>query len=235
MKIQCLIVEDEPLATQILQDFIAQVPFLELAGCAPDAFSAKQILASKPVDLMFLDIHLPKLKGLDFLAGLTQAPLVIVTSAYHEFAVEGYQFNVLDYLLKPIEFSRFVTAVNKAFDRMQPAAVVAPDVQAGISELFFNVNKKKARVDLNAVLYIESQRENVKIVTTSKTILTRYPISELEKELPPQQFIRVHRSFIVNRSKIDFIDAQDVEVGGKELPIGRNYRDYVLKSLGIRV
>ncbi len=228
MKIHCMIIEDEPLAVELLEDFIAQVPFLELESVCHDAIFAMQVLKEKPIDLLFLDIHLPKLKGLDFLATLKNPPKVIVTTAYHEFAVKSYEFNVLDYLLKPIEFSRFMVAVQKAL----PAVSISEISSAQISkDLIFTVQKKKARVPLDSILYIESQKENIKIVMEERTILTRYSISELEKELP-ENFIRIHRSFIVSKSKIDFFDAQDVEIRGKEIPIGRNYRDHVRNILG---
>lgn len=233
MTIKCIIVEDEPLALDIMKEFVSQVPFLELVGTANDAFAAMELLGKQPVDLMFLDIHLPKLKGLDFLSAIKSPPLVIITSAYHEFAIQSYEYSVLDYLLKPIEFSRFVVAVNKAFDRLNSAVPTIPPPEES-HDLFFTVNKKKARVPMNSILYVESQRENVKIVTDSKTIVTRYPISELEKELPASVFIRIHRSFIVNRSKIDFIDANDVEIAGKELPIGRSYKDFVFHAVGVK-
>jgi DNA-binding LytR/AlgR family response regulator len=233
MKLQCLIVEDEPLALDIVKDFVSQVPFLELAAACTDAFSAMQVLKEQPIDLMFLDIHLPKLKGLDFLAAIQHPPMVIITSAYHEFAIQSYEHNVLDYLLKPIAFSRFVVAVNKALDK---SIIANPAVETAAEEpdLYFNVNKKKARVAMHSILYIESQRENVRIVTENKTIVTRYAIGDLEKELPDSAFIRIHRSFIVAKAKIDFIDANDVEIAGKEIPIGRSYRDYVLNAVGIR-
>lgn len=232
MTINCLIVEDEPLALEVVKGFVLQVPFLELVGVCADAFAAMEILNTQKVDLMFLDIHLPKLKGLDFLAALKNPPMVIITSAYHEFAIQGYEHNVLDYLLKPIEFSRFVAAVNKAIQKNP--TFVQPIAAEEHPDLYFTVNKKKARVAVNSILYIESQRESVKIVTDSRTILTRYPISELEKALPQSAFIRIHRSFIVAKSRIDFIDANDVEIAGKEIPIGRSYRDYVMKVIGVK-
>lgn len=234
MKVRCLIVEDEPLALEIMKDFVAQVPFLELAGTCGDAFAAMELLSRKEIDLMFLDIHLPKLKGLDFLAALQSPPMVIITSAYHEFAIRSYEHSVLDYLLKPIEFSRFVVAVNKAVAQKNIQIAPGATVLESPADLFFSVNKKKARVAIGSILYVESQRENVKIVTEGKTILTRYPISELEKELPASDFIRIHRSFIVARNRIDFIDAQEVEIAKKQLPIGRSYRDHVLRVLGVR-
>lgn len=231
MKIKCLIVEDEPLAVDVLKDFISEVPFLNLVGVCNDAFAAMQSLKDHKIELIFLDIHLPKLKGLDFLGTLKNPPQVIITTAYQDFAVKSYEYNVLDYLLKPIEFSRFMAAVNKAIGTRNHSRETLDEVSN--SDLYFTVNKKKARVPLDAILYIESQKESVKIVTKEKIILTRYLMSSLENELPTEKFIRIHRSFIVAKSKIDFIDANDVEIAGVEIPIGRNYKDFVHKSLGL--
>lgn len=229
MKIKCLIVEDEPLAVEVLQDYIGQIPFLELVSICTDAISAMRDLNEKKIDLMFLDIQLPKLKGLDFLATLKKPPKVIITTAYHEFAVKSYEFSVLDYLLKPIEFTRFVSAVHKVLSSQVSNLEIGQS--KSVEEMVFTVNKKKARVNLNSILYIESQKEYVKIVMEDRTIVTRYSISELENELP-EGFMRIHRSFIVSKSKIDFFDSQDVEIKGNQIPIGRNYRDYVKSTFG---
>lgn len=229
MKIKCLIVEDEPLAVEILQDFIHEVPFLELKMVCNDAISAMQILKENEIDLMFLDIHLPKINGLEFLQTLKNPPKVIITTAYHEFAVKSYEYNVLDYLLKPIEFSRFLTAVQKALPNQ---FLQDSSAKTHIEDLYFTMNKKKVRVPLKSISYIESQKENIKIVMEDRELVIRYSISELEKELP-EEFIRIHRSFIVAKSKIDVFDAQDVEINGKQIPIGRNYLDYVRSKLGV--
>lgn len=236
MNIKCIIVEDEPLAVDIIKDFIAEVPFLELVAICNDAFAAMKVLKEQEIDLMFLDIHLPKLKGLDFLKTLKSPPIIIITTAYSDFAVSSYEYNVLDYLLKPIEFSRFMIAINKVIEQNNRAKnlFLEPKNENEIDELYFTVNKKKARIQLDSILYIESQKENIKIVTENKTIITRYLISDIEKELPQQKFLRIHRSFIVALSKIDFIDANDVEIKGKEIPIGRNYKNFVLSTIGIK-
>lgn len=228
MAIKCIIVEDEPLAVEVMEDYINQIPFLQLEAVCNDAICAMQALREKQIDLMFLDIHLPKLKGLDFLATLKNPPKVIITTAYHEFAVKSYEFSVLDYLMKPIEFSRFMVAVQKA---IPDVVSVTNPIQNEEKDLFFSVNKKKARIPIKSILYIESQRENVRIVMDDREIITRYSISDLEKELP-EDFIRIHRSFIVAKSKIDFFDMHDVEIKGKQIPIGRNYKDLVKVILG---
>jgi DNA-binding LytR/AlgR family response regulator len=236
MNIKCIIVEDEPLAVDVIKDFIAEVPFLELIAICNDAFAAMKVLQEQEIELMFLDIHLPKLKGLDFLKTLKSPPIIIITTAYSDFAVSSYEYNVLDYLLKPIEFSRFMIAINKVIEQNNRAKnlFLEPKNENEIDELYFTVNKKKARIQLDSILYIESQKENIKIVTENKTIITRYLISDIEKELPKQKFLRIHRSFIVALSKIDFIDANDVEIRGKEIPIGRNYKNFVLSTIGIK-
>lgn len=228
MNIKCMIVEDEPLAVEVMEDYISQIPFLQLEAVCNDAICAMQTLKEKQIDLMFLDIHLPKLKGLDFLATLKNPPKVIITTAYHEFAVKSYEFSVLDYLMKPIEFSRFMVAVQKALPvASMPEVLKNPEEK----DLFFSVNKKKARVPVKSILYIESQRENIRIVMEDREITTRYSITDLENELP-EDFVRIHRSFIVSKSKIDFFDMQDVEIKGKLIPIGRNYKDFVKSILG---
>src|SRR5687768_6506548 len=160
-KIKCIIVEDEPLAAKVLSDYVSQVPFLELKGTFKDAILATEHLRENTVDLIFLDIHLPKLKGMAFLKTLTNPPAVIITTAYHQYAVEGFSMNVTDYLLKPIEFERFLVAVNKVKSVQRDNA---PGERSEVKDyLFLNVQKKKVKILFAEILYIESQREYVKI------------------------------------------------------------------------
>ncbi len=229
----CLIVEDEPLAAEVLQDYIRQVPFLQLKGICSDAIFAMEKLQKEKVDLMFLDIHLPKLKGLDFIKTLKHPPHIIITSAYHEYALQGYEHNVVDYLLKPIEFSRFLMAVNKLKQFNNGETVLAPTIITGErSYLFFNVSKKKVKVFLDEILYIESLKEYIRIVTRSKSILTKFQLGQIEELLARNNFLRIHRSFIVARDKIDAFTATDVEIEGKPIPIGRSYKELVQSVLG---
>src|SRR5688572_15520991 len=166
-KIKCIIVEDEPLAAKVLSDYVSQVPFLELKGTFKDAILATEHLRENTVDLIFLDIHLPKLKGMAFLKTLTHPPAVIITTAYHQYAVEGFELNVTDYLLKPIEFERFLVAVNRLNSRSNFGKEVAVEIETK-DYLFLNVQKKKVRILFADILYIESQREYVKIITAKK-------------------------------------------------------------------
>lgn len=231
-RITCLIVEDEPLAAEVLQDYVSMIPFLHLAGISGDAIFALQELEEKTIDLIFLDIHLPKLKGLDFIRTLKNPPKIIITSAYQEYALQGYELHVLDYLLKPIEFSRFVAAVTKARQEIE-AGRQGSKPGAGTERpfLFFNVGKKKVKMFLDEILYIESLKEYIKIVSKEKTLLTKFQLGQTEELLHNNNFLRIHRSFIVAKDKIDAFTATDVEVQGKLIPIGRSYKEQVYAEL----
>lgn len=229
--ITCIIVEDEPLAAKVLADYVAQVPFLELKGIFKDAILATDFLRDHTVDLIFLDIHLPKLKGMAFLKTLTHPPAVIITTAYHQYAVEGFNLNVTDYLLKPFDFERFLVAVTKVKSG-QREKIVSPDENKTESKeyLFLNVQKKKVKISFAEILYIESQREYVKIVTTKKEYVSKITTHEIEALLPQNLFRRVHRSFIISVDKIESYSAEEVEINGISIPVGRDYR-HILETL----
>ena len=225
-KIRAIIIEDEPLAVKVLRDYIQQVPFLECQGSFKDAILATEFLRHTSTDLIFLDIHLPKLKGMAFLRTLPNPPAVIITTAYHQYAVEGFNLNVTDYLLKPIEFERFLVAVNKvkmAHKELPPSVThLAPENRDFI---FLAMQKKKVKILFSEILYIESQREYIKVVTTKQEYLSKMSTHEIEALLPAHLFKRIHRSFIVSVSKIESFTAEIVEVNGVAIPIGRGYRD----------
>ena len=225
-EIKCIIIEDEPLAVKVLSDYISQVPFLELHGSFKDAILATDYLRSNAVDLIFLDIHLPKLKGMAFLKTLTNPPAVIITTAYHQYALEGFNLNVTDYLLKPFEFERFLVAVTrvKITQTEKHRSIEEP---AEKDHLFLNVQKKKVKILFSEILYIESQREYIKIVTTKKEYISKMSTHEIESLLPANLFKRIHRSFIVSVSKIESYTAEAVEVNGISIPIGRGYKDVI--------
>jgi DNA-binding LytR/AlgR family response regulator len=220
-KITCIIIEDEPLAAKVLSDYITQVPFLQLEGTFKDAILATDYLRDHQTDLIFLDLHLPKLKGMAFLKTLTHPPAVIVTTAYHQYAIEGFELNVTDYLLKPFEFERFLVAVTK----VNSARNVLHKPEEPKDYLFLNVQKKKVRVLFSEIVYVESQREYIRIVTTKGEHLSKMSTHEIEDLLPAHLFKRIHRSFIVSVSKIQSYTAEEVEVNGVAIPIGRGYRD----------
>jgi DNA-binding LytR/AlgR family response regulator len=225
--IKCIIIEDEPLAVKILSDYISQVPFLELQGSFKDAILATDYLRDHTVDLIFLDIHLPKLKGMAFLKTLPHPPAVIVTTAYHEYAVEGFNLNVTDYLLKPFEFERFLIAVNKVKTAQGGEKQTLAESGEAKDHLFLNVQKKKVKILFSDIVYIESQREYIKIITTKNEYISKMSTHEIEALLPPHLFKRVHRSFIVSINKIESYTADMVEVNGISIPIGRGYRDSI--------
>jgi two-component system LytT family response regulator len=223
-EIKCIIVEDEPLAAKVLKDYILQVPFLQLQATFKDAILATDWLRHHSTDLIFLDIHLPKLKGMAFLKTLSNPPAVIITTAYHEYAVEGFNLNVTDYLLKPFEFERFLVAVSKVRTGgklIQPAT----ETQEAKDYLFLSVQKKKVKLQFSDIVYIESQREYIRIVTTKKEFVSKMSTHEVEALLPAHLFKRIHRSYIVSVTKIDAYTAESVEVNGISIPIGRGYRD----------
>jgi DNA-binding LytR/AlgR family response regulator len=227
-KIKCIIVEDEPLAAKVLSDYILQVPFLKLLGTFKDAILATDFLRNNSADLIFLDIHLPKLKGMAFLKTLTKPPAIIITTAYHQYAVEGFNLNVTDYLLKPFEFERFLIAVNKV--KTSKRENQNPNEIHEIKDfIFLNVQKKKVKILYADILYIESQREYIKIITPKKEYISKMSTHEIESLLPSNLFKRIHRSFIVSISKIESYTAGTVEVNGVSLPIGRDYK-YIIDS-----
>jgi len=222
-KIKCIIIEDEPLAVKVLSDYISQVPFLELQKTFRDAILATEYLRDNHTDLIFLDIHLPKLKGMAFLKTLPDPPAVIVTTAYHQYAVEGFNLNVTDYLLKPFEFERFLVAVNKVKTSRREKVALTESAETK-DFIFLNVQKKKVKILFPEILYIESQREYVKIVTAKRAYLSKMGTNEIESLLPSNLFKRIHRSFIVSIDKIESYTAETVEVNGVSIPIGRGYK-----------
>ena len=225
-EIKCIIIEDEPLAVKVLADYISQVPFLRLQGTFKDAILATEYLRNHSVDLIFLDIHLPKLKGMAFLKTLAHPPSIIITTAYHQYAVEGFNLNVTDYLLKPFDFERFLISVSKV-------NFAERDIQKSHERLgkkdfiFLNVQKKKVKILFSEIIYIESQREYIKIVTIKKEYISKMCTHEIEELLPSTLFKRIHRSYIISISKIDSYTAESVDVNGIPIPIGRGYRDII--------
>lgn len=226
--VNCLIIEDEPLAAQLLEDYIRQVPGLALKGICSDVLSASSKLREEKIDLLFLDINLPKINGLDFLRSAQSSYHVILTTAYHQYALEGYALDVTDYLLKPIEFSRFLQAVNKVFARGQKDR---HETLPHRKHYFFNVDKKQVKVFIDEIVYIESLKDYVRIHTTSQKLITKFQLGEIEKLLASPAFIRSHKSYLVNKEKVKAYNATEIEVEGAILPIGRKYKEEVEAAL----
>ncbi|HMO40035.1 MAG TPA: LytTR family DNA-binding domain-containing protein [Saprospiraceae bacterium] len=240
--INVIIVDDEPLAQDVLETYIEKVPELHLVQKCNNAFEANDALKNHQIDLMFLDIQMPQLTGIDFLKTLTRPPLVIFTTAYSNYAVEGFELNALDYLLKPISVDRFMKAVNKALEQIElqrrdsPAAGgPAPAEEEGPDYIFVKADKKLVKVNFEEVLYIEGLKDYVIIRMESNRVITLQTMKSLEDKLPPQQFKRIHRSYIVNINHIEAIVGNMVEVmekgQAKHLPVGKNYRDELLEII----
>ena len=232
--IKCIIIEDEPIASEIMQDYISDIQQLKLIGAFSDALYAADFLRTNEVDVIFLDLHLPKLNGFDFLKTLEHPPQVIVTTAYHQYALEGYDLNIVDYLLKPIEFTRLLKSVNKLNVKLD-----SKDENATINSLsedlfsYFNVNKRNVKVYWKDICYIESLKEYVKIHLKESYIVTQFQIGEIEKKLENLDVLRIHRSFLVVHSKIDAFTSSTIEVNGNVLPIGRTYKRAVLEKINL--
>lgn len=233
MSLSCIIVDDEPLAIEIVEAYVGKIDQLKLMGTFRNALDAFAFLQQQPVDLIFLDIQMPKLSGLDFIKTLRNPPRVIFTTAYREYAIEGFELEVVDYLLKPIPFDRFLKAIAKVMHQPTPSLPAAGKVESASEDyVYFKVDKKMVKTRMADVLYIESIKDYVKVRTSEKEIVTQQKISYLEESLPRPQFLRIHRSFIINVEKIDAYSATDVEIGKFSIPIGRNYKNDVVKELG---
>lgn len=227
-KIRCLVIDDEPPAREMLKQYIAGVESLELTGICSNAFEAINFLKDHQVDLLFLDIQMPQLLGTNFIRTLKSPPKVIFTTAYRKYAVEGFELDAVDYILKPISLERFLKAVNKVLQTNLSATQTAKDTKEIHAEpnrfLYFRVDRKMVKVLLNDILYIEGLKDYVKIFITGKTIVTKHVLSTLEGMLPSEEFLRIHRSYIVAINKIDSYNADSIEISKQELPIGRLFK-----------
>ncbi len=228
-----LIIDDEPLAHRVIEKYAAELSWLQKVGNAYDAFEGFEQLNTVEVDLIFLDINMPKLKGLDFLRTLANPPTIIVTSAYREYALEGYELNVCDYLLKPFSFERFLTAVNKAAAlKSKESSVVTKEViveqaTSNIEKIFVKGDKKYHQIALSDILYLESYGSYVKIYLADQMILTHETTTHFENILPKSSFLRIHKSYIVSIQKIETVEGNRLKIGEKILPIGNFYKKAV--------
>ena len=230
--LKCIIVEDEVLAQDVLKSHLAHLGSLELVGIYRNALEAEAALASQEVDIMFLDIRLPGMTGLQFLSGLKDSPLVVLTTAYAEYALESYEFNVIDYLLKPISFERFSRAVGKILDnRLFSAAAKEADPFSG-DHIFIRSNSKFFRVNFSEIVYVQGSRDYLKIHTPDYSLITHQTMNDLERSLPARQFIRVHKSYIVALRHIRSIYGNSIELGKTTIPIGVSYKDAVMNLIG---
>jgi len=231
--IKCLVIDDEPRAREILRRYIKQVSTLTLVEECGNPIQAFTLLQQQPVDLLFLDIRMPQLNGNDFLKTLKHPPKVIFTTAFAEYALEGYELDVIDYLLKPIPFDRFLKAINKATQVSFPKIDITVPVEEKKpgSFVYFRADRKMVKVMLSDILYVESMKDYVKVFSNAGIIITRQSMSSVEALLPEKEFMRIHRSFIVSLNRIKSFTPELIEIEKTELPVGRLYRNEVLKVL----
>jgi len=223
MKLQVIIVDDEPRAHNIIENYISRISELSLAGKFTDALSAREFIRNNTVDLVLLDITMPELNGFDLLKLLNDPPLVIFTTAHPEFAFESYDFDAVDYLKKPVPFERFEKAINKAIQLIRikrPDGLLPKDIE-------LKINGETQRIEFSSILYFQSLGNYIKVITNAKQLITQVTTSDIENLLPKEIFIRIHKSFIVNRMKIGSISENEIVVNDHTLPIGKTFKKYV--------
>ena len=237
-ELTCLIVDDEELARTLLENYISRLPYLKLAGKCSNPIEALQLLQHQSVDLIFLDIQMPEMIGTDFLKSLSHKPMVVFTTAYAEYALEGYELNVVDYLLKPFPFERFLKAVNKASDlsklksNIESTSIISSeDAATEKNYILVKSEHKVHRIYYNDILYIQSMREYVAYYTPKGRILSLGSLKKLEVDLPQSQFLRIHKSYIISKAKASTLEGNMVHIGKEKIPIGASYREEVLKLL----
>jgi len=233
MKINCLIVDDEPVARSIIRNYCGHLPFLHIVAECGNALDAKTILSEQKIDLLFLDIHMPVLSGIGFLSTLKNPPQVIFTTAYQEYAVNAFDLSVCDYLLKPFSLERFIVAVDKAKENLQPKNLQKESDEPNQDHLFVKAEGKIYKITYSNCLYAEAQGNYTRIVTTETTIQTKMSFSSFVALLPETMFVRIHRSYVVNKTRISRIDGNRVFIGQTEVPIASNYRNSFLQALGL--
>ncbi len=228
-KYRCYILDDEPLAIKVIEQYLGKFDQFQICGTSTEPMEAYQQLKKLQPDLLFLDIEMPEITGLELLETMQSRPEIIITTAYREFAVEGFEMNVLDYLVKPIPFKRFVKAMDKFLDAKNPIDKEMDETST--SFIFVKSERKHLKVFFRDILYIEGLKDYVKIVLRDKKVLTKQSIGNFMKLLPANQFIRIHKSFIVNKQKITAFTKHDVEIGDLEIPIGRVYKENFLNGV----
>jgi two-component system, LytTR family, response regulator len=238
MKLRCLIVDDEPLAVRLISSYIKEVPGLEVVATCNSGIEAFTVLRQQKIDLIFLDIKMPKLLGTDFLRSVTNGPKVIFITAYREYALDGYELDIVDYLLKPVSLTRFLKAVAKASKLISlESHLSVKDMEYNENDnafLYLKVDKEMTKVLVKEILFIESRKEYVKLyLVNNKSLIVKQSISAMEKLLSPHRFIRVHRSYIATIEKISSFTPGNITVGDHKIPIGRLYKNGVDKALKI--
>lgn len=226
MKIKCIIVDDEPLAREGLRGYVSEIDFLDLVGEFKNGVEANSFLRENSIDLMFLDINMPKLSGLELIKNLANSPLIIFTTAYREFAADSYELNGFDYLVKPIPFDRFLKSANRAFEKLSKEQDLVSD------HFFIKVDGKIIKIAFDEITFIEGMKDYIKVNTTKgETLITLISLKHIQSQLLESEFIRVHRSFIIGRKKVDSIEGNIIHIGKSEVPIAPNLRNEVMEKI----
>ncbi|HKJ78543.1 MAG TPA: LytTR family DNA-binding domain-containing protein [Prolixibacteraceae bacterium] len=227
MQLNCLIVDDEPLSQEVLVDFVNECPELKLSGVCKDALEAGEKIQNQTIHLLLLDINMPRLSGISFIKSLNNPPLFILVTAYPEYALDGFEVDAVDYLLKPVSFERFRVAINRVTERISQAGNTTPE------HIMVRSNKKNYRLSFDEILYLEAQGDYVKFKTAEHTLLVHGRLKQFFAQLPGEQFIQVHKSYIISISKVVYLEGNQVKIGKEKLPVSVNFKEQLVNKLGL--
>jgi DNA-binding LytR/AlgR family response regulator len=233
--INCLIVDDAPVAREILVGYCKLLPILRVVGLCGDAFEAREKIQQLSVDLVLMDINMPMLSGIELLKTLKNPPLVVFTTAYKEFATDAFDLAACDYLLKPFSIERFIIAIDRVVEKLNPKSSPIPELSPAFpsNHLLLRTEGRIYKLNYDQIMYLEANRNNTKVITSSEHLISTTPLSSIEAQLPAQLFFRVHRSFIINLSKVTSLQGNRIILGKIEVPLGGNFKDEFLKILGV--
>ncbi len=231
MKIKCIIIDDEPLAITVIENHLKNFDHIEVVETFNNPLKAYRVLEQEKIDLIFLDINMPEMTGFSFIENLSYKPLIVITTAYREYAVKSFELNILDYLVKPIPFNRFLKTINKVYQQVYIANGSADSSLQQDPHIFLKANKKLLKINLNDILYIESLKDYIKVTTTLGDYVVHKSLTAITEELPQSNFIRIHRSYTVSINKIIALEGNKVEIANRKIPIGRNYTKQVKERI----
>lgn len=223
MKIKCVIIDDESLAINVIENHLKNFDHVEIVATFTNPLKAYGVLEQEKIDVIFLDINMPQINGFTFIENLNYKPLIVITTAYREYAVKSFELNVLDYLVKPIPFNRFLKTMNKVYQQIYITNASGDSGLQHEPHIFLKVNKKLIKVNLNDILFVESLKDYIKVVTTLGDFVVHKSLTAITEELPQSNFIRVHRSYTISINRIDALEGNTIEIANKKIPIGRNY------------
>ena len=228
MLLNCLIIDDEPLSQEVIADYVSICPELSLKGICKDALEGGEFMKNEKIDVLFLDINMPRLSGIGFIKSLKEVPLFVLITAYPEHAIEGFDVDAVDYLLKPVSFERFRLAVNRVVERF----TLKENAGSTMQHIMVRADKKNYKVDFNELLFLEAQGDYVKFVSTERSIMVHGKFKEFISQLPEKYFIQIHKSYVISVAKIDYVEGNLVKVGNHKLPVSLSYKEQLLKRLG---